>query len=73
MTKLLEQAISEANKLSDTDQDVLARLMLEEIDSERRWDDLFGRSQDVLERMAAEALAEQAAGHQTSLIRSQPR
>jgi hypothetical protein len=73
MTKLLEEAITEANKLPDTDQDILARLMLEEIDSERRWDDLFGRSQDVLEHMAAEALAEHAAGHTTLLIRSQPR
>ena len=73
MTKLLEQAIAAAASLPDTDQDILARLMLEEIDSEGRWDDLFGRSQDVLERMAAEALAEHAAGHTTPLIRSQPR
>jgi hypothetical protein len=67
MTKLLEQAIAAAASLPDTDQDILARLMLEEIDSERRWDDLFGRSQDVLARMAAEALAEHAAGRTTPL------
>jgi hypothetical protein len=67
MTKLLEQAIAEAATLPDTDQDMLVRLLLEEIDSERRWDDLFGGSQDVLERMAAEALTEHAAGHTTPL------
>jgi hypothetical protein len=67
MTKLLEQAIAAAASLPDTDQDVLARLMLEEIDSERRWDDLFSQSQDVLERMASEALAEYAAGQTTAL------
>jgi hypothetical protein len=67
MTKLLEQAIAAAASLPDTDQDVLARLMLEEIDSERQWDDLFGQSPDVLERMAAEALAEHAAGRTTPL------
>ena len=36
--------------------------MLAELESERRWDELFGRSHDLLERMAAEALAEHRAG-----------
>ena len=67
MTKLLEKAVAEATKLPDADQDALAQLLLDEIASERRWDDRFARSQDLLERMAAEALAEHAAGATTPL------
>jgi hypothetical protein len=36
--------------------------MLAELESERRWDDLFARSQDVLARMAEEARQEYRAG-----------
>jgi hypothetical protein len=67
MTKLLEQAVAEAAKLPAADQDALARLLLDEIASERAWDERFAKSQDVLERMAAEALAEHAAGLTTPL------
>jgi hypothetical protein len=67
MTKLLERAIAEAAKLPDADQDALAQLVLDEITSERAWDERFARSQDVLARMAAEALAEHAAGLTTPL------
>ena len=67
MTKLLEQAVAEAAKLPDADQDTLARLLLEEIASERGWDERFAKSQDLLERMATEALAQHAAGLTTPL------
>jgi hypothetical protein len=73
MTKLLEQAVAEAATLPAADQDILARLLRDEIASERAWDDRFTKSQDVLERMAAEALAEHAAGHTTPLIQGQLR
>jgi hypothetical protein len=36
--------------------------MLEELESERRWDDLFARSQDMLASMAEEAHKEYRAG-----------
>jgi hypothetical protein len=32
------------------------------IESERRWDELFSRSQDLLEKLANEAMAEYEAG-----------
>jgi len=67
MTHLLQKAIAEASKLPPTGQDALAQLVLDEIESERKWDDLFDRSPDVLERLATEALAEHRAGRTTPL------
>jgi len=62
MTKLLEQAFAEANKLSEDDQDALANFLLEELASERRWTRAFSDSQDLLSQLADEALAEHHAG-----------
>jgi aspartate/glutamate racemase len=62
MTKLLEKAFAEAAKLSDDDQDALAQAVLAELASERRWDELFAASTDVLSELAEEALAEHRAG-----------
>ena len=53
MTTLLEQAISEIQKLSKAEQDAIAALILEEISDERKWDEAFARSQDQLARIAA--------------------
>lgn len=62
MTKLLERAIEEAQKLPDSDQDAIAALILEEIQDEARWDQAFTRSQDALAKLAAEAMEEDRAG-----------
>ena len=63
MSKLLERAIEEARKLPEEDQEALAYLMLEEIDSERRWDELFSQPvSPALERMMDEALEDHRAG-----------
>jgi hypothetical protein len=57
MGQLLERAIEEAHKLSDDEQEAVGAWLLAEIESERRWDELFSRPpSDALERMAAEAL-----------------
>jgi len=61
MTKLLEKAFKEAAKLPDQDQDALARALLEKMASERRWDELFTASPDLLEDLANEALREHRA------------
>ncbi len=58
MTKLLEQAFAEANKLSEDEQDALANFLLRELASERRWARAFADSQDLLSQLADEALAE---------------
>ena len=62
MGKLLEKAIAEASKLPEDEQEAIGAWMLAEIDSERRWDELFARPSDILERMAEEALREHEAG-----------
>ena len=62
MTTLLQQAFFEAAKLPPTEQDALATLLLEEMADEQRWKKSFAQSQDVLAKLAHEALAESAAG-----------
>ena len=58
MTRLLEKAFKEAAKLPEEDQDVLAEMLLNDLTSEKRWAEAFARSQDVLARLAKEALTE---------------
>ncbi len=62
MTQLLERAFSEAEKLSESDQDVIASLILEELADERRWDAAFAQPQDKLADLATNVRADIAAG-----------
>ena len=64
MTQLLDQAIAQARQLSEADQEAIASIILREIESERRWDELFSRpeSVDLLGRLADETLTEHRAG-----------
>ena len=62
MTKLLEEAFVEASKLPEQEQDALAAVILEELASERRWDQAFADSADLLAQLADQALAEHRAG-----------
>ena len=62
MGKLLDRAIAEARKLPEEEQEALAWVMLEEIDSERPWDELFSQPSEVIERMAEQALEDYRAG-----------
>lgn len=43
MGELLERAIEEAHKLAGDEQEAIGALLLAEIESERRWDDLLSR------------------------------
>src|SRR3972149_1310018 len=54
MTRLLEQAFSEASKLPPQEQDALADWLLAELRSEKRWAELFANSQQELAKLAAE-------------------
>ena len=62
MTKLLEKAFEEASRLSEMDQDALAKWVLDELRSERAWERTFAESEDVLEKLADEAIAEKRKG-----------
>ncbi len=64
MTELLQQAFDKAAELPEERQDDFARFLLAELESENRWDELFGRpeSDELLERLASEALKAHRAG-----------
>ena len=67
MGRLLEKAIAEASKLPESEQEAIGAWLLAEMESERRWAELFGKSSSVLERMADEALKEHEEGLTTPL------
>lgn len=46
MTKLAAEAWKKLQELDDAGQDRLAQMILDDIESERRWDELFAKSQD---------------------------
>ena len=64
MTQLLQKAFERAAKLPQDEQDKFARFLLAELESERRWATLFSRpeSEDLLERLADEALTAHRSG-----------
>jgi hypothetical protein len=58
MTELLEKAFAEASKLPREAQDMLAKMLLDDLAAEEKWDETFAQSQDKLAQLADEALAE---------------
>ncbi len=67
MTQLLKKAFEEASKLSELEQNTLARWLIDEIISEKRWEKAFAESEDVLDKLADEALAEHAQRHRKAV------
>jgi hypothetical protein len=62
MTNLLQQAFDKASQLPPAEQDAVAAGLIAELESERRWQELFDRSPDTLAKLAAKALVEHEAG-----------
>lgn len=62
MVTRLAEAIARIQELDEESQEMWAAWILEEIESERKWDKLFAKSEDLLEEMADRALAEERAG-----------
>ena len=62
MTELLERAIASLQALPEGEQNVIASIILDEIEDERRWDEAFSRSPGVLAKLAASAMAEYHSG-----------
>ena len=67
MTQLLDKAFEAASKLSELEQNALAQWLIDEIISERKWEKVFAESEDVLDKLADEALAEHAQGKTKTL------
>jgi hypothetical protein len=67
MTKLLEKAFKRASKLPDVEQNALAKWLLEELEAEREWDKRFAESEDVLGRLADEAIEAHRQGKTTEM------
>jgi len=64
---LLERAFAEASKLPEGDQDNLAVWILDELVSERRWQEAFANSGDQLAQLADEAATEWREGRTEAL------
>jgi len=62
MTELLKKAFDAVSGLPPERQDALAKMILAEIEDEKRWDEAFVGSQDKLAAMAEEAISEHRAG-----------
>lgn len=64
MTQLLQKAFESAAKLPQEEQDKFASFLLAELEAERQWAELFSRSEseDLLERLADEALTAHRTG-----------
>lgn len=62
MSDTFTQAFQIASKLPPKDREALGALLLQEIQSDKRWSELFASSQDLLSKLADEALAEHKAG-----------
>ena len=64
MNQLLREAFEKAAELPEAEQDRFARFLLAELESERHSAELFARpeSEDLLERLADEAVSEHRAG-----------
>jgi len=62
MTQILEKAFNEASKLPKSEQNALGQWLINEIISERKWEETFAESEDVLDQLADEALVEHAQG-----------
>lgn len=62
MTKALQDAFREAEKLPEAEQDQLAAAIRAEIEAERAWEARLAASGDALAALADEALAEHRAG-----------
>ena len=67
MSKLLEEAFIKLAELPESDQDSIATWLLEELDSEGRWEKLFSESHQALEGLADKALSEHSRGRTKEL------
>jgi len=71
MTTLLETAFEKASELSEIEQNRFAKIFMDEIESEKKWDNLFSESEDLLADMADMALKDYNKNNTTPLTQNQ--
>jgi aspartate/glutamate racemase len=52
MTQLLQKALEEVYKLPSEEQNIIAQLILDELEDERLWEETFAASEEKLSRLA---------------------
>jgi hypothetical protein len=62
MTKLLEKAIESVRELPVAEQDAIAQIVLDELESERKWEESLAKASEKLRKLADAAWAEHEAG-----------
>ena len=67
MTRLLEKAFEKVSRLPVIDQNALAKWVLDELHSDETWEKTFAESEDILEKLADEAIDEKRRGKTTPL------
>lgn len=67
MTKLLEKAFKIASGLPSVEQNALARWLLEELEAEKKWEITFAESENILDKLADEAIEEHKKGRTRTL------
>lgn len=67
MTRSLEQAFEQAAALPPELQDEFGALFIAELKSERRWQELFSQSHDLLAKMGQEAIEDFHAGRTSEI------
>ena len=67
MNNKLKRAFTEASKLPPEEQNILAEWLLAELSSEKRWSELFAKSQDELAMLGQKALDEHRKGETQEL------
>ncbi len=63
MEKMLEKAFKKVSSLPAKERQAFATFILEELESEKKWDELFKNSQSELRSLADEALLEHKKGN----------
>jgi hypothetical protein len=67
LTTLLSRAFEQATQLPDIEQNALAKWLLDELEADRKWSEAFAESEDVLDKLADEAIRAKKQGKTTRL------
>jgi len=62
---IVDEAIKELKSYSPVEQNKIAKWLLEELKSDRKWDNSFSESENILEQLANETLEEERKGETT--------